>query len=92
MPAANQQNAYSGRMLNGGIGEYDALYIGDLQWVRLSCRLVSCAYLSEMILYCDLFCSLIFFCSGRLMKIYGKSQLMSGSRSTTRTSRFQNTK
>src|ERR1700733_7360138 len=61
MPAANQQNTYSGRMLNGSMGAYDALYIGDLQWVRLSCRLVSCAYLSEIISsYCDLFFSLIF--------------------------------
>lgn len=41
-------------MINGaGVGQtmamagYDALYIGDLQWVRLSSRLVSCAYRSE---------------------------------------------
>ncbi|KAF8896542.1 hypothetical protein BD779DRAFT_1496450 [Infundibulicybe gibba] len=32
-------------MNNNGMGiGYDALYIGDLQWVCLSCRLVSCAY------------------------------------------------
>jgi len=37
-------------MMNGGAG-YDALYIGDLQWVRLSCRLASCAYRSEFLMF-----------------------------------------
>ena len=31
---------------------HDALYIGDLQWVRLSCRLVSCPYHSETPVLC----------------------------------------
>lgn len=62
MPTGNQMNNFGGQMamnamggqiMNGGMGAmdggYDALYIGDLQWVRLSCRLASCAYRSEMI-------------------------------------------
>jgi hypothetical protein len=58
MQAVNQMNnfggqmamgAMGGQMMNGGMGSgYDALYIGDLQWVRLSCRLASCAYFSEV--------------------------------------------
>lgn len=28
---------------------HDALYIGDLQWVRLLCRLPSCVHLSKMV-------------------------------------------
>ena len=28
---------------------HDALYIGDLQWVRLLCRLPSCVYLSKLV-------------------------------------------
>lgn len=44
MVAGGQQ-----QMMNGGAG-YDALYIGDLQWVRLSCRLASCAYRSEFLM------------------------------------------
>lgn len=31
----------------GGVGAGDSLYIGDLQWVRLSCRLDSWAYPSD---------------------------------------------
>ena len=46
------------QMMNGGAG-YDALYIGDLQWVRLSCRLASCAYRSEFLM-CFFFFSLGF--------------------------------
>lgn len=49
--AVNQTMGGGGsqQMMNGvGGGMYDALYIGDLQWVRLSCRLASCAYRSEM--------------------------------------------
>jgi len=52
--AVNQQ-AMAGQMMNGGgmgMG-YDALYIGDLQWVRLSCRLVSCH--SEVISQCAVY-------------------------------------
>lgn len=33
--------------MNINTGSYDALYIGDLQWVRLSRRLASCAYHSK---------------------------------------------
>jgi len=87
MPMVNPNNfggqmaigAMGGQMVNGGMGGmgmgYDALYIGDLQWVRLSCRLASCAYRSEMIsrnVPSDAF----LFCSGRLMKIYAKSHLI----------------
>jgi hypothetical protein len=40
-----------GQVMNDGMAGmgmgYDALYIGDLQWVRLFCRLASCAYCSE---------------------------------------------
>ena len=61
MPTTNQMNlgghaamgAMGSQTMNGSMGGtgmvYDALYIGDLQWVRLSCRLVSCAYRSEII-------------------------------------------
>jgi hypothetical protein len=61
MPTVNQMNNFGGQVgmgamgsqsMNGGVGGtvgYDALYIGDLQWVRLSCRLASCAYRSEII-------------------------------------------
>ena len=61
MPSANQMNsggqaamgAMGSQTMNGSMGGtgigYDALYIGDLQWVRLSRRLVFCAYCSEII-------------------------------------------
>lgn len=32
--------------MQNGTADYDALYIGDLQWVRLSCRLVHMCCLS----------------------------------------------
>lgn len=41
----------NGGQMGGGMDPsmmgYDALYIGDLQWVRLSCRLESCVYHSK---------------------------------------------
>lgn len=37
------------QMAEGSTAGSDALYIGDLQWVRLSCRLdLVCVYVSEM--------------------------------------------
>ena len=51
----NQLNQMNGMYAAQAIGQgavggpgYDSLYIGDLQWVRLSCRLVSCAYCPEI--------------------------------------------
>jgi hypothetical protein len=51
----NQLNQINGMyaaqaMGQGVVGDpgYDSLYIGDLQWVRLSCRLASCAYCPEI--------------------------------------------
>jgi len=44
----------NGSQMGGGVDPsmmgYDALYIGDLQWVRLSCRLESCVYCSKPVL------------------------------------------
>ena len=55
---------------------HDALYIGDLQWVRLLCRLLStCVYLSKLFfLLFRPFSPLVF--SGQLMKICAKSLLI----------------
>jgi hypothetical protein len=43
--------AQNGGQVGGGADlsmmGYNALYIGDLQWVRLSCRLESCVYRSK---------------------------------------------
>lgn len=61
--------AAGGQIVNGATAGYDALYIGDLQWVRLSSRLVSCGYGSEIPSLYDA-CLL---CSGRQMKICAKS-------------------
>ena len=50
---------------------HDALYIGDLQWVRLLCRLLStCVHLSKLFPCCFVLFSPCF--SGQLMKICAK--------------------
>jgi hypothetical protein len=72
------------------IAGQDALYIGDLQWVRLSSRLVSCSYRSEMPCFCIVF--FCFFCSGQLMKICDKLLCPSALRLITTTSHFLNIK
>lgn len=49
------------QLMNNGASDipgYDALYIGDLQWVRLSCRLALCHY--ELSHICSLF---LFICT-----------------------------
>jgi hypothetical protein len=45
-------NYGSGGQMNGGGAESDALYIGDLQWVRLSRCLVCHACFSKIFLFC----------------------------------------
>jgi hypothetical protein len=103
VPTVNQINSFGSQMTMGAMGGqvmndgmagmgmgYDALYIGDLQWVRLSCRLASCAYCSETISRNVSWNA--FFCSGQLMKIYVKSDLTLVSISITRISRSQNTR
>jgi hypothetical protein len=71
----------------GSAGGGDALYIGDLQWVSWSCRLVSCAYFLSGVI-CVFFLS-FFTHSGRLMRICVKSPWMLASiRLTTNTSHF----
>jgi len=51
-------------------GGYDALYIGDLQWVCVSCRLVLlCVYRSEML-------SCFSVHSGQPMRTFGRSRSM----------------
>jgi hypothetical protein len=54
--APNMAVGMAGQMMGGGMGMgmgYDALYIGDLQWVRLSSRLASCANCSKTDLLVD---------------------------------------
>jgi hypothetical protein len=47
MPGMNQHGGVGGIGMTGPGASHDALYIGDLQWVRLFCRLDPCLYRSE---------------------------------------------
>lgn len=44
-----QNGSHMGGGTDPSMMGYDALYIGDLQWVRLSCRLESCVHHSKPI-------------------------------------------
>jgi hypothetical protein len=48
--AVVQNSGQVGGGVDPSMMSYDALYIGDLQWVRLSCRLESCVYRSKPVL------------------------------------------
>ena len=75
LPANFMQSMMGQQMQNNGdpsMPVHDALYIGDLQWVRLLCRLLStCVHLSKLFfLLFRLFFPSYF--SGQLMKICAK--------------------
>ncbi len=73
-----------GNAAGANTGQFDALYIGDLQWVRLLCRLPLYMYINLK--------SRVFFLpdSGRLMKMFVKLQQNTESTWTTKILRFRN--
>lgn len=76
-PGSNGQMTVGAHLTNGSVGHgFDALYIGDLQWVRLFiCLVLSCLSCSETLFHVFSFSCL--FNSGQLMRISGKSRSMS---------------
>lgn len=74
---------------NGMPGFQDALYIGDLQWVRVFCRLVYCIFTEDIDIHPF---NLVVNHSGLQMRIYAKLRTSWGSTSTTRISHFPSTR